>query len=238
MYDSDVSKDTSEFCRCFGCVAGRLIYPDREDSAVGKGALSYWNYESLLRQWESDVCSLIGTSGCLYAVRRSAYVPMYPDACSDFLIATILYRQGLRTIFEPAAVCVEDTNRDSSKEFSMRVRVIAQTLNDLWRNRDMMNPFKSGFFAIELISHKLLRYSVPLFLVGILLSSAFLAYFSTTYLVIFLLQVIFLFSYLGSLFMRGCFTKSNLPITCSYKRLSLDSGDFLMVGYAHWDPVR
>ena len=46
----------------------------------------------------------------------------------------------------------------------MRVRVISQTFTDLWRNRSMMNPFKSGFYAIELISHKVFRYAVPLFL--------------------------------------------------------------------------
>src|SRR5437763_5328294 len=66
-----------------GCVAGRLIYVDSSDSQVGRGAQSYWGYESFLRQHESRACSLIGAPGCLYAVRRSAYVPLYHEACSD-----------------------------------------------------------------------------------------------------------------------------------------------------------
>jgi hypothetical protein len=87
----------------------------------------------------------------------------------------MLYRDGLRTIFEPGAVCFEETNRDTAKELNMRVRVIVQTFTDLWRNRDMLNPFKSGFFAVELISHKLLRYAVPLLLLLTICANAVLA---------------------------------------------------------------
>ena len=153
-----------------GCVAGKLVYVDDSRSNVGKGARSYWNYETFLKESESRACSLIGASGCLYAVRRSAYEPMYPEACSDFLICTIVYRQGLRSVYEPNAVCTEETNRQADKEMRMRVRVISQTFTDLWRNREMLNPFKSGFFAVELISHKVLRYAVPLFLALIFLT--------------------------------------------------------------------
>jgi hypothetical protein len=124
---------------------------------------------------ESRACSLIGASGCLYAVRRSAYKPMYADACSDFLISSVLYRDGMRTVFEPKAICFEETNRDTDRELNMRVRVIVQTFTDLWRNRDMLNPFTSGFFAVELISHKLLRYAVPVLLLLILVANSVLA---------------------------------------------------------------
>src|ERR1051325_10333120 len=71
-----------------GCVGGRLIYVDPGDTRIGRGAKSYWGYETFLKKHESRACSLIGVSGCLYAVRRNAYVPLYPEACSDFLIAT------------------------------------------------------------------------------------------------------------------------------------------------------
>lgn len=176
-----------------GCVAGKLIYVDNSESNVGKGAKSYWNYESFLKQSESDACSLIGASGCLYAVRKSAYQPMYAEACSDFLICTVVYKQGLRSIYEPNAVCFEETNQKTDKEMKMRIRVISQTYTDLWRNREMLNPFKSGFYAIELLSHKVLRYSVPLFLVTALISSAVLAYSSWIFEVFFLLQAVFYF---------------------------------------------
>ncbi len=158
-----------------GCVAGRLVYIDPADSRVGRGARSYWSYESFLKKHESRVRSLIGASGCLYAVRRSAYVPLYHEACSDFIIATKMVEQGLRAIYEPNAICTEETNRRSDNELKMRVRVIAQTFTDLWRHRAMLNPIRSGFYAVQLLSHKVMRYLVPFFLLALLGASAILA---------------------------------------------------------------
>jgi cellulose synthase/poly-beta-1,6-N-acetylglucosamine synthase-like glycosyltransferase len=174
-----------------GCVAGKLIYVDPADSNIGKGARSYWNYETFLKEAESRACSLIGVSGALYAVRRSAYVPMYPEACSDFLIATKLYEQGLRTVYEPAAICTEETNRQPERELQMRVRVITQTLTDLGRHLYMMNPFRSGFYAVQLFSHKVLRYAVPIWLILLFASSAVLSFTSDWFLLFLALQSVF-----------------------------------------------
>ena len=99
-----------------GCVAGKLIYVDAGQTSIGTGAKSYWSYETFIKEAESRACSLIGASGCLYAIRREAYKPMYPEACSDFLIATVMYEQNLRTVYEPNAICVEETNNQSNKE--------------------------------------------------------------------------------------------------------------------------
>ena len=158
-----------------GCVAGRLIYVDPSESRVGRGARSYWSYETFLKKHESRACSLIGASGCLYAVRRSAYVPLYHEACSDFIICTKMVEQGLRAVYEPNAICTEETNRRSDNELKMRVRVIAQTFTDLWRHRAMLNPIRSGFYAVQLLSHKVMRYLVPVFLLALLGASAILA---------------------------------------------------------------
>ncbi len=158
-----------------GCVAGRLVYVDPADTGVGRGARSYWGYETFIKEQESRARSLIGVSGCLYAVRRAAYVPLYHEACSDFIIATKMVEQGLRAVYEPAAVCTEETNRRSDRELQMRVRVIAQTYTDLWRHRAMLNPFRAGFYSVELLSHKVLRYAVPAFLAALFASSLALA---------------------------------------------------------------
>jgi cellulose synthase/poly-beta-1,6-N-acetylglucosamine synthase-like glycosyltransferase len=179
-----------------GCVAGRLVYVDPAESRVGRGARSYWSYETFLKRHESRVCSLIGASGCLYAVRLSAYVPLYHEACSDFIIATKMVEQNLRAVYEPGAVCTEETNRQTSKELQMRVRVIAQTFTDLWRHRAMLNPFRSGFYAVQLLSHKVMRYAVPFFLIAILATSGILARYSMLSLILFVSQ---LGCYLGAL---------------------------------------
>lgn len=172
-----------------GCVAGRLIYIDPTGSSVGRGAVSYWSYETFLKKHESRACSLIGASGCLYAVRRSAYLPLYPEAHGDFIIATKMIQQGLRTVFEPEAICIEETNRRIDNELKMRVRVITQTYTDLWRHRRMLNPFHSGFYAVQLLSHKVMRYLVPLFLLAILAASGILASGSLFFGILFAVQV-------------------------------------------------
>jgi cellulose synthase/poly-beta-1,6-N-acetylglucosamine synthase-like glycosyltransferase len=164
-----------------GCVAGRLEYVDGTDSRIGHGARSYWGYETFLKRHESRAGSLIGASGCLYAVRASAYVPLYHEACSDFIIATKMVEQGLRAVYEPNAVCTELTNRRSDKELKMRVRIIAQTFTDLWRHRSLLNPIRGGFYGVQLLSHKVMRYLVPFFLMGLFIASAVLASSSLFY---------------------------------------------------------
>jgi cellulose synthase/poly-beta-1,6-N-acetylglucosamine synthase-like glycosyltransferase len=203
-----------------GCVAGRLIYVDPADSRVGRGARSYWNYETLLKRHESRVCSLIGASGCLYAVRRSAYVPLYAEACSDFIIATKMVEQGLRAIYEPAAVCTEETNRQTDKELKMRVRVIAQTFTDLWRHRSMLNPFRSGFYAVQLLSHKVMRYAVPLFLIAILAASAILTRYSIVCSIVFVAQLGCYLSALGAWLLERAGVQSRMLALPQYFVLS------------------
>ncbi len=245
-YDADVlRKLLPAFAdETVGCVAGRLIYVDDADSSVGAGAKSYWNYETFLKTAESTACSLIGASGCMYAVRRAAYEAMYPEACSDFLICTLLYRKGLRSVFESSAVCFERTNRRTSDELNMRVRVISQTFNDLWRNRDMLNPFKSGFYAVELFSHKLLRYAVPLILTTLFVASGLLAFFSTIDLIAVVLQIIFyIMAITGWLLER---TGRRLPLLTIPQYFVLANvasilGFYRFLRgdrYAAWDPIR
>jgi cellulose synthase/poly-beta-1,6-N-acetylglucosamine synthase-like glycosyltransferase len=227
-----------------GCVAGRLIYVDPSETSVGQGAKSYWGYETFLKRHESRVWSLIGASGCLYAVRRSAYVPLYPEACSDFIIATKMVEQNLRAVYEPDAVCTEETNNRGDQELRMRVRVITQTYTDLWRHRHMLNPARSGFYAVQLLSHKVMRYLVPLFLAVALLASVVLTPQSIFYAIIFLAQLSFYtLAALGWLMERAghknkllalphYFMLANLAcVIAAYKFLRGER-------FARWEPIR
>jgi len=227
-----------------GCVAGRLVYVDDENSNVGKGARRYWGYETFLKIAESRACSLIGASGCLYAVRRAAYEPMYAEACSDFLICTAIYRKGLRSVFEPEAVCFEQTNQVAKDEMRMRVRVISQTFTDLWRNRDMLNPFKSGFYAVELISHKALRYAVPLILFTLLVPSFMLTGSCFVYQVAVVLQVVFYAGAAGGWLVERTGARLSLlaiPFYFVLANLASVIGFYKFLRgerYAAWEPIR
>jgi cellulose synthase/poly-beta-1,6-N-acetylglucosamine synthase-like glycosyltransferase len=96
------------------------------------------------------------------------------DMIDDFVIATEIHLQGLRTIYEPEAISVEDTNHRSRDEFRMRVRVMEQTMSALSRYRRVLNPLRHGLFAWQMISHKVLRYMVPICLLIAFLTNYFL----------------------------------------------------------------
>jgi hypothetical protein len=129
----------------------------------------------MLRMAESALGSLIGVSGQLYAVRRSAYRPIAPDLISDFVIAMTIREQGLRTVLEPEAICYEDTLDRADQELSMRIRVGLRSLYALATKRHLLNPFRFGAFAWQLGSHKLLRYLSPVFWAVALVANAALA---------------------------------------------------------------
>jgi cellulose synthase/poly-beta-1,6-N-acetylglucosamine synthase-like glycosyltransferase len=144
-----------------GCVAAQLVYVGKGQNLTASGGTAYWSYEISLRAAESALGSLIGVSGCLYAVRRSAYKPIQAELISDFVIAMRMRERGLRTVLEPEALCFEETLNCTSQELSMRVRVAIRSIAALAAERRFLNPWRYGVFALQLLSHKLLRYASP-----------------------------------------------------------------------------
>ena len=171
-----------------GCVGGRLEYVSDVGNITGSGGEAYWSYEIRLRVGESSLGSLIGVSGCLYAVRKSAYRPIDPGLISDFAIAMKMQEQGLRTVLAPDACCYESTLEDGTRELSMRVRVGVRSLNALVRERRFLNPVKYGRFAWQLWSHKVLRYASPFLWIGALAANIVLLNYHVAYLVMFVGQ--------------------------------------------------
>jgi glycosyltransferase involved in cell wall biosynthesis len=158
-----------------GCVGAELEYVSEGGSAVGKGGGLYWRYEKRVKELEAQVSTLIGVSGCLYAVRASAYRPIDPDLISDFVIAGDVFQRGFITVYGGGTVSSEKTHEETGKEFEMRVRVIVRTINALVRRVRMLNPLRYGFFSFQLFSHKVLRYLVPELLLGLFASGLYLA---------------------------------------------------------------
>ena len=126
----------------------------------------------------------------------------------------------------------------------MRVRVIAQTFTDLWRHRGMLNPVRSGFYAVQLLSHKVMRYLVPFFLLGVFAASAALTRGNLIFEILFVAQLVcYICAALASLLERVGI-RSHLLVFPQYFVLanlaSLIALYKFIRGerYAHWEPIR
>lgn len=148
-----------------GCAAGLLVYRGKGENVTAAGGLSYWGYEVSVRIAESRLGTLIGVSGCLYGVRKTAYRPIAPSLISDFVIAMRMREQGLRTVLDPRAICFEDTLDRGKSELAMRIRVATRSISALVTERRFLSFFSDPLFAWQLWSHKLLRYSSPYWLI-------------------------------------------------------------------------
>lgn len=153
-----------------GYVTGRMLYVNADGSLVGDGCSAYMKYENVLRAAETRLGSIVGVDGGVDAIRRTLYRPMRADQLPDFVLPLSVTEQGYRVVYEPQAVLTEETLSVQAEEYRMRVRVALRAFWALWDKRGLLNPFKSGLFAWQLWSHKLLRYLsfIPLLLAVLL----------------------------------------------------------------------
>src|SRR6185437_4432558 len=83
-----------------------------------------------------------------------------------------IVRAGYRVRFESRAIAYEETTVTTRQEWKMRVRVATRGMRGVLSVRELLNPRIHPWPAFQLISHKVLRWLSPLFLIGIFLSSA------------------------------------------------------------------
>jgi hypothetical protein len=135
----------------------------------------YWGYESFLRRQESRFHSVLGNAGCCYALRRQLYTPLAADMISDVAQAVKVVQQGYRAVVADDAVVFEPAESLSiGSELRRRARVITRGLRSKWAMRDFFNPLRHPWFTLQVLSHRVLRWAVPIFLLIALVANAFL----------------------------------------------------------------
>lgn len=146
-----------------GAVVGESTYAEALAESERQEGL-YWRYETAVKRLESAIGSVVGGDGAIYAVRRPLYRPMTADALSDFVNPLQVVEAGFRCVYEPEARSRERAAGSFEREFRRKVRIVNRAARALFRMRQLMNPLRHGLFAFELVSHKLLRWLVPLML--------------------------------------------------------------------------
>lgn len=150
---------------CVGYVVGSALYTDGNDNAAARNEDLYWRYELAIKRWESDLHSVVGGDGAIYAIRRSLWEPLEQRDINDFVNPLQIIAKGYRGKFEPSARCYEETAGNLEKEGLRKRRIVNRSVRGLMRVKSVMNPLRYGWFAWEVVSHKLLRWFIPLFLV-------------------------------------------------------------------------
>ena len=157
-----------------GAVSGDVRLVNAADEHAESEGL-YYQYERFLQNLESRIGSVIGADGAMYAVRREAFRSPSDDIIvDDFVISMTVARQGYRVLYEPKAVALEGGTLSGGEEFRRKIRVVAGGIQ-AFRRREGLPRLNQPLLWYCYLSHKLLRWALPLFLFGILVASIALA---------------------------------------------------------------
>ena len=164
-----------------GGVAGNQCYSCGSGNAASFGERMYWAFDRWLKRLGTRAGNVIASTGAIHAIRRELFQPVPLGIGDDFVLSTRVILQGFRLVFEPGAIAHESTASSDRAEFQRKVRVIVRGLRGLWVVRGLFNPFRHGFYSLQIFSHKLLRWCVgwlliALFAVSISLSGSIVFY--------------------------------------------------------------
>jgi glycosyltransferase involved in cell wall biosynthesis len=153
-----------------GGVAGNQHYrSDAIADAIAEGERSYWNLDRALKEAESRAGSTISATGAIYAIRRELFSGVPVGVTDDFATSTSVIAQGKRLVFAPDAVASEPVASSGRIEWGRKVRVITRGLYGVYVRRELLDPRRHGFYAVQLFSHKVLRrlMGVPLLVMAL-----------------------------------------------------------------------
>ncbi len=155
-----------------GYVVGNARYYEKgTESSSAQSEGLYWKLETYLKKKESIFGSVVGGDGAIYAVRRELYSPLLPTDINDFLNPLQIVTLGYYGVFEPAAVCYEEAAENFGQEYRRKVRIISRSLNALRRVPEVLNPLQNSRHWFLLVSHKVLRWFAPFFMILCLAAS-------------------------------------------------------------------
>ncbi len=176
-----------------GCVSGELYFQSRklgENGSVSQGMGLYWAYEKWLRRRESEIGSMLGATGAIYAIRKNLF-PELPEEIlvDDMYVPLSIVEKKYRAVFESGAKAYDRVSEYAHEEFRRKVRTLAGNYQIFSHFFGLFQPWKSPI-AWQLFSHKFLRLTVPFFLAGLFVSNLFFLR-SPIYGAFFLGQVLF-----------------------------------------------
>jgi len=191
MYDSQAIKLLVRNFqdRSVGGVCGRkqIVVNGARESSRGDGL--FWDFESVIKINQSRIGSITTGDGEIFAVRKDLYKKIPEQVINDDTSITFnIIRQGYRVVYEPKAVSNEEASIVLKDDFNVKARMVCGGYQTIVLYMGMLFPPRN-LFAIQFISHKVLRWMMPWFLISFFTISLFLLH--GFYLYVFYFQSIF-----------------------------------------------
>jgi cellulose synthase/poly-beta-1,6-N-acetylglucosamine synthase-like glycosyltransferase len=121
----------------------------------------YWRYEMALRALESQVGSVTGGNGAIYATRREAYLVVDPIMGHDLSFPFNMVKRGWRAVYASDAHATEKMVPTIEGEFARKRRMMSHTWPIVLRG-GMLSPRGYGpLYALMILSHRIVRYLTP-----------------------------------------------------------------------------
>lgn len=169
-----------------GLVDSRIFPVDIQNDGISKSENTYIGIESKLKYAEGNLWGvMMGAFGGCFAIRSelTRKVP-HNFLMDDFYISMGVLDQNKKCISNPAAVCTEAIPNKIQEEFKRKTRISSGNFQNLVAYSHFLwqGPLIRWF---AFISHKVLRWVGPFFMIVMLLTSLILSIHSTFYLMLF-----------------------------------------------------
>ena len=142
-----------------GYVCGQVRFVN-EGGDNQEGA--YWRYEMWIRAMESRLAGVTGGNGAIYAVRKDAYITVDPRMGHDLSFPFNMVKRGWKPVYAPAARATEKMVPSIEGEFRRKRRMQSHMWPILLTGGLLSPRGYSPAYALEIYSHRLLRYLTPL----------------------------------------------------------------------------
>jgi cellulose synthase/poly-beta-1,6-N-acetylglucosamine synthase-like glycosyltransferase len=141
-----------------GYVCGQLRFVDAAGTNM-EGL--YWRYELWIRSLESRLAGITGGNGAIYALRKKDYIVVDPRMGHDLSFPFNLVKRGRRPVYEPGAVATEKMVPTIEGEFARKRRMMGHGWLIVLRGGLLSPRGYRPSYALQIFSHRLLRYVSP-----------------------------------------------------------------------------
>lgn len=157
-----------------GVVSSKDKFITESGEIAGEGA--YIWYEMFLRRLETEVNGIVGVSGSFFAARKAICDNWADDLSSDFNTVLNGIKMGFRAVSDSSVIGYYPDLKNGQSEFPRKVRTVIAGITVFFRTIELLNVFKYGLYSWQILSHKLMRWLVPVFLIILFVISSIGAY--------------------------------------------------------------